>query len=309
MIYDDQPFHSDMIENPNLHQKIIDALPIPIFYRNINGIYIATNKAHENFIGLKKEEIIGKTVFDVQPQDIAEMYARRDQELVDSPGDQSYETKFRLSDGSIHDVIFNKAVIRNDESEIIGIVGSIIDITDRKKAERRLEKAKEASVIASAMMHKIRAGIVIVDSDFKVIDSNEGFAKLFGQELEELYETIPGLQGADLQELIPEVVFKMFASLMASGENMLERDLKIQNKLLHISVITIYKNRVVGALIRDMSAPSLVREEIISRTQRVNKKNLETVQKIAFLLGENASQTEELLNSIIQSYKYEEDDN
>ena len=309
MIYDNQPFHSDMIENPNLHQKIIDALPIPIFYRDINGIYIATNKAHENFIGLKKEEIIGKTVFDVQPRDIAEMYARRDQELVESPGDQSYETKFRLSDGSIHDVIFNKAVIRNDESEIIGIVGSIIDITDRKKAERRLEKAKEASVIASAMVHKIRAGIVIVDNEFKVIDSNEGFAKLFGQELEELYETIPGLQGADLQELIPEVVFKMFASLMTSGENMLERDLKIQNKLLHISVITIYKNRVVGALIRDMSAPSLVREEIISRTQRANKKNLETVQKIAFLLGENASQTEELLNSIIQSYKYEEDDN
>ncbi|KOH46022.1 PAS domain-containing protein [Sunxiuqinia dokdonensis] len=309
MIYDNQPFHSDMIENPNLHQKIIDALPIPIFYRDINGIYIATNKAHENFIGLKKEEIIGKTVFDVQPRDIAEMYARRDQELVESPGDQSYETKFRLSDGSIHDVIFNKAVIRNDESEIIGIVGSIIDITDRKKAERRLEKAKEASVIASAMVHKIRAGIVIVDNEFKVIDSNEGFAKLFGQELEELYETIPGLQGADLQELIPEVVFKMFASLMTSGENMLERDLRIQNKLLHISVITIYKNRVVGALIRDMSAPSLVREEIISRTQRVNRKNLETVQKIAFLLGENASQTEELLNSIIQSYKYEEDDN
>lgn len=309
MIYDDKSLHSDMIENPKLHQKIIDALPIPIFYRDVKGIYKATNKAHENFIGLNKEEIIGKTVFDVQPLEIAEIYARRDQELFDSPGDQSYETKFRLSDGSLHDVIFNKAVIRDDEGTIIGIVGSIFDITDRKKAERKLEKAKEASVIASAMVHKIRAGIVIVDSDFKVIDSNEGFAKLFGQEMEELYETIPGLQGADLKELIPEVVFKMFASLMASGENMLERDLKIQNRLLHISVITIYKNRVVGALIRDMSAPLLVREEIISRAQRVNKQNLETVQQIAFLLGENAAQTEELLYSIIQSYKYEEDNN
>lgn len=309
MIYDNKSLHSDMIENPKLHQKIIDALPIPIFYRDVKGVYKATNKAHENFIGLKKEEIIGKTVFDVQPLEIAEIYARRDQELFDSPGDQSYEAKFRLSDGSLHDVIFNKAVIRDDGGTIIGIVGSVFDITDRKKAERKLEKAKEASVIASAMVHKIRAGIVIVGSDFKVIDSNEGFAKLFGQELEELYETIPGLQGADLKELIPEVVFKMFASLMASGENMLERDLKIQNRLLHISVITIYKNRVVGALIRDMSAPLLVREEIISRAQRVNKQNLETVQQIAFLLGENAAQTEELLYSIIQSYKYEEDNN
>ncbi|WP_299577144.1 PAS domain-containing protein [uncultured Sunxiuqinia sp.] len=307
MIYDDNSLHTEMIQHPDLHQKIIDALPIPIFYRNIHGVYIATNRAHENFIGLKKEEVIGKTVFDVQPPDIAEMYARRDQELFENQQGQSYETKFRLSDGSIHDVIFNKAVIRNGNDEIIGVVGSIMDITDRKKAERKLAKAKEASVIASAMIHKIRAGIVIVDSDFKVIDSNEGFARLFGEELEELYETIPGLQGADLKELIPEVIFKMFATLMASGENMVERDLKVQNRLLHISVITIYKNRVVGALIRDMSAPSLVREEIISRARQVNKQNLETVRQIAFLLGENASQTEIMLNSIIESYKYEED--
>jgi len=95
---------------------------------------------------------------------------------------------------------------------------------------------------------------------------------------------------------------------MISGENAIERDLKIQNKLLHVSVITIYKHRVVGALLRDMSAPSLVREEIISRAQRVNRHNLETVQKIAFLLGDNASMTEELLNSIIESYKYGEDE-
>jgi PAS domain S-box-containing protein len=309
MIYDNKSFHPDRLEDPIQYQKIIDALPVPIFYRDMKGVYKAVNKAHEKFIGLKQEEIIGKTVFDVQPQEIAEIYARRDQELLDSPGDQIYETKFRLPDGSLHDVVFNKAVIRNETGEMTGIVGSIFDITERKKAERKLEKAREASVIASVMMHKIRAGIVIVDSDFKVIDSNEGFARLFGTELEELYDTIPGLQGADLKELIPEIVFKMFSSLMVSGENMLERDLKIQNRLLHISVVSIYKNRVVGALIRDMSAPHLVREEIISRAQRVNKQNLETVKKIAFLLGENAAQTEELINSIIESYKYGEDEN
>ncbi|MCW0482769.1 PAS domain-containing protein [Gaoshiqia sediminis] len=309
MIYDEKSFLPDMFDSPELHQKIIDALPIPIFYRDVHGIYRSTNKAHESFIGLTKEQIIGKTVFDVQPPEIAEIYARRDQELFDSPGNQIYETKFRLPDGTMRDVVFNKAVIRDDAGKIMGIVGSIFDVTDRKKAERKLEKAQEATVIASAMLHKIRAGVIIVDNEYKVIDSNQGFARLFGEEIEELYETIPGLIGADLKELVPEVVYKMFSSIMVSGENMLERDLKIQSRLLHISVVSIYKNRVVGALIRDMSAPSLVREEIISRAQRVNKQNLETVQKIAFLLGENASLTEELLNSIIESYKYGEDEN
>jgi hypothetical protein len=60
----------------------------------------------------------------------------------------------------------------------------------------------------------------------------------------------------------------------------------------------------VGAVIRDLSAPALFRDEIISRAQRVNKQNIDTVQKIAFLMGENAAQTEELINSIIESYRY-----
>ncbi len=308
MIYEERSFNQGFIDDPELHQKIIDALPIPIFYRDRNGIYKACNLAQEKLLGLPKSQIIGKTVFDIQPFEIAEIYSKRDQELFDSPGDQNYEAKFRDASGLLHDVVFNKAVIRDDKGEISGIVGSIFDITERKKAERKLEKAREATVIASAMMHKIRAGIIIIDSEFKVIDSNEGFAKMFGPEIEELYETIPGLRGADLKELVPDVIFKMFSSAMISGENMIERDLKIQNKLLHVSVITIYKHRVVGALLRDMSAPSLVREEIISRAQRVNKQNLETVQKIAFLLGDNASLTEELLNSIIESYKYGEDE-
>lgn len=308
MIYEDNSFNQEFIDDPELHQKIIDALPIPIFYRDLKGIYKACNVAQEKLIGLPKSQIIGKTVFDVQPFEIAEIYAQRDQELLDSPGDQIYEAKFRDASGTIRDVVFNKAVIRDNQGELIGIVGSIFDITERKKAERKLEKARESTVIASAMMHKIRAGLIIVDSEFKVIDSNEAFAKLSGTEIEELYETIPGLHGADLKELVPDVIFKMFSSTMTSGENAVERDLRIQNKLLHVSVITIYKHRVVGALLRDMSAPALVREEIISRAQRVNKHNLETVQKIAFLLGDNASMTEELLNSIIESYKYGEEE-
>jgi len=297
-----------MADDPNLHQKIMDALPIPIFYRDINGVYQACNIAHERFIGITKNEIIGKTVYDVQPKAIADIFSKRDSELFESPGDQVYETKFRYSDGSMRDVVFNKAVIRDDEGEIVGIVGSIFDITERKKAETKLERAKESMIISSHMLHKISLGIIIVNKEFKVIDSNESFANLMGEEIKELYETIPGLRGADIKEMVPEVIFKMVANLLASGEKSIERDVKFKNKLLHVSVITIYKERVVGAVIRDMSAPMLVRDEIINRARRVNKQTIETVQKIAYLLGENASQSEELLNSIIESYLYSDDE-
>ncbi len=308
MIYEEKSARKSLIEDHSLYQQIIDALPVPIFYRDQNGIYQTCNAAHEKLIGISRDQLIGKTVYDVQPQEIAEIYARHDADLMESPGDQVYETKIKSSDGTFRDVVFQKAVIRNEAGEQIGIVGSIFDVTERRKQEQKLERAKESMIISSHMLHKIRAGIIIVNTDFKVIDSNESFAQMMGEDIVELYDTIPGLRGADISELVPDVIYKMIANIMSSGENNLERDVKYQNKLLHISVVTIYKQRVVGAVIRDMSAPVLVRDEIINRAQRVNKQNIDTVQQIAFLLGENAAQTEELINSIIESYRYSDEE-
>lgn len=296
------------IEDPDFYQKIIDALPIPIFYRNLDGIYQMCNKAHEKFTGKPKSGILGKSVFDVHSQHMAEIYLRRDKELLANPDVQVYETQTRQKDGATKYIILNKAVIRNNENEIVGIVGSINDVTELKKTEKRLENAQKSMEISSHMMHTINLGIIMMDEQHKVIDSNESFAKLMGDETAELYETIPGLKGADVKSLVPKAIFKMLDSILLSGEALLERDLKENNKLLHVSVITLYKKKVVGAVIRDMSAPLLVRDEIINRAQRIKKQNIETVQKIASLLGENASETEELLNSIIESYKYDEDE-
>jgi PAS domain S-box-containing protein len=308
MIYDKNSILTGTFDDPDFHQKIIDALPIPIFYRDLKGVYLMCNKAHEKFTGRTKAEIIGKSVFELHPREIAEIYYERDQELQHNPGEQIYETQMRHIDGSKHTVILNKAVIRNNDEKIIGIVGSINDITELKRTQKRLEKAQESMEVSSHMLHKISAGIVIVDNQYKIVDSNESFAQLMGEETEELYQTIPGLKDAAVEGLVPEVIFKMLTSVLHSGEEMLERDVKIQNKLIHISVITLYKNKIVGAVIRDMSAPKLVRDEIISRAQRINKQNIEMVQKIAFLLGENAAEIEELLNSIIESYRYDDDE-
>lgn len=295
-------------ETLEFHQKIIDALPIPIFYRNKDAFYVLCNKAYEQFVGREKSQIIGFSVYDIHPNEMAEMFSKRDAEMFASPGFQVYETKFRNGEGVLRDVVLNKAIITDSDGVVNGIVGSIFDITERKKAEIKLERAKESMIISSHMLHKITAGVVIINKDFKVIDSNQSFSKLMGEEIENLYETIPGLLGADLTQVVPDMIFKMMSNIMASGEKSVERDVKHQNRLLHVSVVTIYKNRVVGAVIRDMSAPMLVRDEIIKRARKINKQNIETVQKIAFLLGENASQTEELLNSIIESYQYGDDE-
>lgn len=308
MIYDKKAFQNENPENPQLYQKIIDALPIPIFYRDVNGVYQACNKAHERLTGRTKDQIVGKSIYDIHSKEMADIYSRRDQELLANPDVQVYETQIKSPDGTLHNMVFNKAVIRDSNDNIIGIVGSINDISELKRTEIRLKKAQESMEVSSHMLHKINLGIVLIDQNHRVVDSNESFARLMGEESMELFETIPGLKGADVSVLVPEVIYKMLTSIMASGEDNLERDIKFQNRLLHVSVVTLYPNKVVGAVIRDMSAPLLVRDEIINRAQRIKMQNIETVQKIAFLLGENAAETEELLNSIIESYRYGDDE-
>lgn len=308
MIYDKTSLLPDNFDDPSIHQKIIDALPIPIFYRDTQGVYRMCNAAHEKFTGKSRADIIGKSVFEVHVKEMAEKYYHQDQELINNPEVQVYNTKVRHNDGTSHHVILNKAVIRNQEGKIVGIVGSINDITELKKTEEQLKQAQKSMEVASQMIHKISAGIVMMDHDFRIVDSNESFAHLMGEETEDLYETIPGLKGADIRGIVPDPVFKMLSGLIHSGEEKIERDLKFNGKRHHVSVVTLYKHHVVGAVFRDMSAPALVQDEIIKRARQINRQTIETVQKVAFLLGENAAETEDLLNSIIETYSYGNDD-
>jgi hypothetical protein len=64
----------------------------------------------------------------------------------------------------------------------------------------------------------------------------------------------------------------------------------------------------VGGVIEDITAPQVQRNRIISQAKKVIDKNLSVVQKIAFLLGENAAETESMLNSIIESFANSENE-
>jgi len=291
-----------------INDQSIDSLPIPVFSRTNDGKIISCNHAFARITGKPKEELIGKSTAEIMPFKQADVLSMKDNEILETENDQFYETTIKYATGEIRSVIVNKAALKLNNSDETGIIGSIIDITERKKLEAKLEESEAEKLISATMLQKIRAGIVIVNNDLKIIDSNLGFARMIGEENEELYETIPGLKGADLDMLVPQIIVDMFRLIFESGESRLDRDIKYQNKLLAIEIATIHKHKIAGALIRDLSAPMLERAEIIERARQVNRKNMKTVQQIAYLLGENAAQTEELLNSIIESQKYSVDE-
>ena len=114
-------------------QALMDSIPVPVFYKDKNGKYIGCNNAFKDFLGIRKEDIIGKTVHEIAPKDLADRYYEADMALFRSRGNQVYEASVRHCDGSIRDVIFHKAVFFGRKGKLASLVGVILDITDRKR--------------------------------------------------------------------------------------------------------------------------------------------------------------------------------
>ena len=172
-----------------------------------------------------------------------------------------------------------------------------------EQAMREKDAAQDASETMNSMLNKLPNGVVIVDNELKILQSNERFLEIIGEDAKAIAEIIPGLRGADLKTLLPFNVYNIFSFVLRENESVISRDVQLEDRMFNISIFPIRQNRIAGAVIRDLFSPEVQREEVITRVSDVIDKNLEMVQKIGFLLGEGASETEKMLNSIVESFR------
>lgn len=172
-----------------------------------------------------------------------------------------------------------------------------------EQAMREKDTAQDASDTMNSMLNKLPNGVVIVDNDLKILHSNERFLEIIGEDAKAIAEIIPGLKGADLKTLLPFNVYNIFSFVLRENESVISRDVQLEDRMFNISIFPIRQNRIAGAVIRDLFSPEVQREEVINRVSDVIDKNLDMVQKIGFLLGEGASETEKMLNSIVESFR------
>ena len=75
-----------------------------------------------------------------------------------------------------------------------------------------------------------------------------------------------------------------------------------KDKYLRVTFFLVETKRLLGALFEDITTPTIRRETVVKKAEDVIQKSLETVQQIASLLGENAAETEIMLNSLIDAF-------
>jgi len=199
---------AELLQQLHFQQQLIEAIPGPVFYKDAQARYLGCNSAFEAFIGRPASELIGKTPHDIAPRELADRYLAADRELFDKPGSQIYESQVRFANGEMRDVIFHKATFTRPDGTVAGLVGLMLDITERKHLEDNLRQA--ATVFESSA-----EGVAITTPDGAFIAVNRAFTEITGYEQSEVLGRNPRMLHSGRQD--KAFYREMWASILDTG--------------------------------------------------------------------------------------------
>jgi diguanylate cyclase (GGDEF)-like protein/PAS domain S-box-containing protein len=157
----------------HFQQQLIEAIPGPVFYKDLHARYLGFNSAFEAFIGRPASDLIGKLPHECFSKEQADQYLAADRELLQRPGFQIYEGQARYADGDLRDVMFHKATFTQADGTVGGLVGVMLDISERKRMEENLRQA-------ATVFDNSAEGVVVSTSNGLIIAVNRAFTEITG---------------------------------------------------------------------------------------------------------------------------------
>jgi len=168
-----------LIKTQQITEGIINSITVRVFWKDINLIYLGCNKAFALDAGFTEpSEIVGKNDYQMSWKNQADLYRSDDMEVIESGISKlNIEEPQTTPEGKTITLITNKMPLLNSKSEIYGILGTYIDISERKETEIEIIKAKEhaeqsdklKSAFLANMSHEIRTPLNSIVGFSKII--------------------------------------------------------------------------------------------------------------------------------------------
>ncbi|MGN5000702.1 HD domain-containing phosphohydrolase [Aeromonas sp. 61P] len=179
---------AELVDMQRLNESLLKAIPIPVFYKDVEGRFLSCNPAFTQVTGISKAELQGKRVDEILPPEMADEYTQRDMEVLRSRQPQYFEHTLFDRSGHRYQVLNFKDLFYDHQGEVAGIIGALVDITHIKESEERQRTLlfQTIAALSSAIAHK---DPVTAGHERRVHD----LALAIGQQLQLPQEQLDGL--------------------------------------------------------------------------------------------------------------------
>lgn len=154
---------------------LLDTIPNPIYYKNVEGKFLGCNIAFANLVSKDRNEVIGKSAFDFFPYEIALKNTKIDQELMQTFCTSTSEFTFYTPSNNMKHIILNKAVYKNIDGSVGGIVCIMDDITERVQQKQFLiqqSKLAEMGDMVAAIAHQWNEPLIELSAQVQDIQTS-----------------------------------------------------------------------------------------------------------------------------------------
>lgn len=167
-------------EQLNFTRQLVDALPLPVFVRSMEGTCLTVNQSWEQFFGVRVGDVVGAPM----SSNFASLEAPASQAVMlpeqRCKSMQESEVSVSVMPGKDRQMAYFKAAFTNTDGATIGTVGTLVDITERKLAQDALKAEKERAEVTLA---SIGDGVITTDSNGCIDSINEAAQLLTGYSL------------------------------------------------------------------------------------------------------------------------------
>lgn len=245
-------------------QGILDSIPAMIFYKDTENRFLRVNRAFADVMNLSKEELEGRSLFDIYPREQAEAYWQDDKEVMSSgEPKRNIIERMQTKKGDILWVKTDKILYRDEQGQIIGVIGFRLDITQSRIAE-------EALLRLSRAVEQSPATVIITDINGDIQYVNPKFCQLTGYSPEEAIGKNPRFLKSNVQP--PEVYKELWETIINGREWRGEfcnkkKDGTLYWEFASVSPIRDHNGKTVSylAVKEDITARKLFEEQLKTR--------------------------------------------
>lgn len=164
-------------------RSLLDNIPDPVWFKNLDGVYISCNKAFAKMLGQTEDNIIGKAEDQLVERHLADFFRHNDQQALKTNELHRYEQSIETSENERYLLDTLKVAVRDEQGIAVGILGIGRDISVQKEIENQLSCAKEVAEEATRaksrflanMSHEIRTPLNAVLGYTQLLMRDENF--------------------------------------------------------------------------------------------------------------------------------------